>query len=241
MIMMMKIIIICVQYDDHHDNDHHHLCTMQWSSWLRSSSFVYDAIIIICVPCIYFLRDLSKFVELHKCHKASCQAVRFRIFLNFPPFFLDYLPFPVLHFLKLCEFICRRGGWLVGCSFHDQLLENVDKFPGRAASPLPCCQLSRIKLNKPRNLHGIYKFHRRKFKWAFLFSSFVTNLTFPLDFWIGPKPNPYLTTADHFLSSVGHLLSFPILVASEWVGAHTEKSLLWWNLFHFFSILYNMS
>ena len=61
------------------------------------------------------------------------------------------------------------GGWF--CSFQDQLLENVNKF----LPPLPCCQLSRIKLNKPRNLHGIYKFPQRKFKWALLYS-FITIL-----------------------------------------------------------------
>ena len=53
----MTIIIICVRCNHHHDDNHHHLCTMRSSSRQRSSSFVYDAIIIamtiiiICVRC----------------------------------------------------------------------------------------------------------------------------------------------------------------------------------------------
>ena len=51
-IIMMRIIIICVRCNDHHLHDNHHdLCTTRWSPWWQSSSFVYDAMIIICVWC----------------------------------------------------------------------------------------------------------------------------------------------------------------------------------------------
>ena len=146
----------------------------------------------------------------------------------FPQFFSEYLPLPALRFFKLCKFIWRR--WL--SSFHDQLLENVNKFLGRAPSPLPCCQLSRIKLNKPRNLHGIYKFPQRKFKWALL-SSFTFLLVF------SEQAKTKSCNTWRLLFCLFLLLPpfiFPILVVSEQVRAHTEKSLCDETFSHFFYI-----
>ena len=65
MIIMMTLIIIRVRCDDHHNDNHHHLDTV------RSSSFVYDA--IICVRCEASMCDASV-CDSSVCDASVCDA-----------------------------------------------------------------------------------------------------------------------------------------------------------------------
>ena len=71
----MTMIIIRVRWDDHHDYNYHQPCMMRWSSWWRSSSSVYDAMIIMMTIIIIRVRyDVHHFDNHHHPCTMRCSS-----------------------------------------------------------------------------------------------------------------------------------------------------------------------
>ena len=85
-VKMKMIIIIHVRCYHHHD-DHHHLCTMQ------PSSFVYDAIIIICVDATNIIcAPFQLFLCAEKITYQTCLLLAFTVAGLCGPFQVSVLP-----------------------------------------------------------------------------------------------------------------------------------------------------